>query len=85
MIALLLAASLNVADPDVVLGKARACNAGMLHTSGEPALLLRPEDRSVARARKLGDLPKAKGEYAVMRLVDGCMVAAPVRFAIQSK
>lgn len=30
--------------------------------------------------RKLGELPAAQGEYAVMRKVEGCMVAAPIGY-----
>lgn len=30
--------------------------------------------------RRLGDLPPALREYAVMRKVDGCMVAAPMGY-----
>lgn len=87
MIALLLAAGL--AAPAPVLGDAllppRACNAGMLQASVDPALLMRPQDWTSARPRKLGDLPRAKAEYAVLRLVDGCMVAAPARYTFRSK
>lgn len=37
------------------------------------------EDRRET-SRKLGDLPAAQGEYAVMRKVEGCMVAAPMGY-----
>jgi hypothetical protein len=84
MIALLLAASL--ATPAAApLVRQSGCNAGMLQTSTAPALLMRPRDWSQARARKLGELPRAKAEFAVMRLVDGCMVAAPAGYAFKSK
>ena len=56
----------------------RACNAGMLHTSADPALLMRPQDWASARPRKLGELPDSKHEYAVLRLVDGCMVPVTI-------
>jgi hypothetical protein len=46
---------------------------------------MRPQDWRAARPRKLGELPQAKGEYAVMRRVGGCMVAAPARFSFRSK
>jgi hypothetical protein len=83
MIALLLAASL--ATPAAApLVRQSGCNAGMLQTSTAPALLMRPRD-SQARARKLGELPRAKAEFAVVRLVDGCMVAAPAGYAFKSK
>jgi hypothetical protein len=58
----------------------RACNPGMLHTSADPALLMRPQDWNTARPRKLGDLPDAKHEYAVLRMIDGCMVPAPIGY-----
>lgn len=83
MIALVLAAGIAASDPADLLRGPRACNAGMLHASADPALLMRPQDWKAARPRKLGDLPRAKAEYAVMRRVDGCMVAAPARYAFQ--
>lgn len=85
MIVLLLAASLAASDPALALHDPRACNAGMLQTSADPALLMRPQDWRAARPRKLGELPQAKGEYAVIRRVGGCMVAAPLRFMLRSK
>lgn len=81
MIALLLAAGLAAPSNSVLLSP-RACNAGMLHTSADPALLMRPQDWPSATPRKLGELPRAKAEYAVMRLVAGCMVAAPARYRL---
>ncbi|CAN7502571.1 hypothetical protein LJR225_003569 [Phenylobacterium sp. LjRoot225] len=84
MIALLLAAGLAASDAPLIRSQA-ACNAGMLHTSVDPALLLRPQDWNTARPRKLGDLPRAKAEYAVVRLVEGCMVAAPARYTFRPK
>ncbi|CAN7178155.1 hypothetical protein LJR219_000334 [Phenylobacterium sp. LjRoot219] len=83
MIALLLAAGLAVAPPSSPLAPSRACPSGMAQAS-DPAMLMRPQDWPAARARKLGDLPRAKAEYAVMRLVDGCMVPAPARYRIPS-
>jgi hypothetical protein len=85
MIALLLAAGIAASDPADLLRGPRACDGGMLHTSADPALLMRPQDWRAARARKLGDLPPARAEYAVMRKVDGCMVAAPAGYAFRSK
>jgi hypothetical protein len=84
MIALLLAASL-AAPADSPLVAPRTCNDGMLQTSLDPALLMRPQDWNAARPRKLATLPRARAEYAVVRRVDGCMVAAPARYALQSK
>lgn len=85
MIALLLAAGLAASGPADLLHNPKACNGAMLHTSADPALLMRPQDWRAARPRKLGELPQAKAEYAVMRLVDGCMVAAPARYSFRSK
>jgi hypothetical protein len=84
MIALLLATSL-AAPADSPLVAPRACNDGMMQTSLDPALLMRPQDWNAARPRKLATLPRARAEYAVVRRVDGCMVAAPARYALQSK
>lgn len=85
MIALLLAAGLAASGPADLLRGPRACNGAMLHTSGDPALMMRPQDWRMARPQKLGDLPRARAEYTVMRLVDGCMVPAPARYSFQSK
>lgn len=82
MIALVLAAGLSVAPPSPHL-LPRACPSGMAHAA-DPAMLMRPQDWPHARARKLGELPKAKAEFAVMRLVDGCMVPVPAGFRIPS-
>lgn len=80
MIALVLAAGLAASDPADLLRGPRACNGGTLQASADPALLMRPQDWKTARPRKLGELPPAKAEYAVMRKVDGCMVPAPVGY-----
>ena len=77
MIALALAFELMAASP---LNPPRACNPGPLNAEAGSALLMRPQDWSAARPRKLGELPPSKGEYAVLRLVDGCMVAAPIGY-----
>jgi hypothetical protein len=84
MIALVLAAGLAASSNSILLPP-RACNAGMLQTSADPALLMRPQDWRSARPRKLGDLPPAKAEYAVVRMVGGCMVPAPARYSFRSK
>jgi hypothetical protein len=81
MIELLAAASIASADA-APFNRNRACNAGMLHASGQPALLLRPQDWPTAKVRKLSELPRAKAEFAVMRLVDGCIVAAPAAYRV---
>lgn len=81
MIALVLAAGLAASDPADLLRSPPACPSGLAHAS-DPISLMRPQDWSAARARKLGDLPKAKAEYAVMRKVNGCMTPAPVTFRV---
>lgn len=85
MIALLLAAGLAASDPADLLRAPRACDRVMHRASADPALLMRPQDWKTARPRKLGELPRAKAEYAVMRKVAGCMVPAPARYTFQSK
>lgn len=82
MIALVLAAGLAASDPADLLREHPACPFGLAHAS-DPASLMRPQDWTAARPRKLGDLPKAKAEYAVMRKVNGCMVPAPVAFRVK--
>jgi hypothetical protein len=79
MIALLVAAGLAASEPSAVLRQ--PCQAGMLHTA-DPALMLRPQDWRAVRPRKLGDLPPARAEYTVLRLVRGCMVAAPANWRV---
>lgn len=85
MIALLLAAGLASNDPGALLRDPQRCNAGMLQTSVDPTLMMRPQDWPTARPRKLGELPPARAEYTVMRKVDGCVVAVPARFNFQPK
>ena len=51
--------------------------SGMLHTQS-PALLWRPGDPG--KASPLGNLPPARAEYTVMRMVEGCAVPAPVGY-----
>jgi hypothetical protein len=75
MIALALAAGLLAQSP---LAPPRACDPATTRASGD--MLMRPQDWSAARPRKLGDLPDARHEYAVLRLVDGCMVPAPIGY-----
>jgi hypothetical protein len=63
-----------------------ACpSQGALQTSdpATPALLLRPQDRKTIRLRKLGDLPKANKEIAVLRSVDGCAVPVGIRYSVE--
>jgi hypothetical protein len=84
MIALVVAAGLAASDPADLLRGPHACPSGLAQAS-DPASLMRPQDWPAAHARKLGDLPKARAEYAVMRKVDGCMVAAPANYSFRSK
>ena len=46
-------------------------------------MLLRPQDRRDARARKLADLPKADKEIAVARTIGGCAVPVGVRYSVE--
>jgi hypothetical protein len=56
----------------------------MMVRSGEPALLLRPQDRRGDRgAQSLGSLPPAHLHLTVMRSVDGCAVSTVVRENVQ--
>ena len=66
MIALVLAAGLTVFSAPRGAPAAAACSRIIAQTSYAPALLMRPEDWAAARPRKLGDLPEAKHEYAVL-------------------
>lgn len=79
MIELMLAAAISTGDI-APLNRTSACERGLLHTSAKPATLMRPQDWPQAQVRRLGDLPKAKAEFAVVRRVDGCMVAAPAGY-----
>lgn len=44
----------------------------------ERAPTVKPLASSEGRAKRLGDLPPAHGEWAVARTVDGCPVATPI-------
>lgn len=81
MIALLLAAGLAASNPSSPFQGPPACPPGLQHAA-DPAMLMRPQDWPAARARKLGELPRAKAEFAVMRLVGGCMVPAPAGYRL---
>jgi len=84
MIALVLAAGLAASHPADPLRGPPACPSGLARASG-PISLMRPQDWPAAHARKLGDLPRARAEYAVMRRVNGCMVAAPANYGFRPK
>ncbi|MET3666733.1 hypothetical protein [Caulobacter sp. 1776] len=60
-----------------------SCNRfGMQHAQGAPAEAPGSVDalarRSSEKAKKLGEMPAAHGERAVLRVVDGCPVATPI-------
>lgn len=80
MIALVLAAGLSAASPTLTPGAAAACSRIVAQIAYAPALLMRPQDWAAARPRKLGELPDARREYAVMRTVGGCMLPAPIGY-----
>ncbi len=75
MIALLAAVTLGAGTP-TLLATSACASQGALQTSqpADPALLYRNDGR--VRPARLGDLPKANHEKAVMRTVNGC--AAPL-------
>ncbi len=58
------------------------CDSHAMQTSdiATPALLLRPQDRKDARAKKLTELPKANLEVAVERSVAGCVRPVIIRY-----
>src|SRR4051812_21581969 len=57
-----------------------ACRQEVTQASG--LSLLRPQDRSAVKARKLADLPKANLEIAVERRVGGCPAPVIVRYDV---
>lgn len=95
MIALLLAAQLSAATvtvPDIPMVQRRGfvtpptfCDTSRaLQTGyGTPALLLRPQDKAVVRARRLTDLPKANREDAVLRTIGGCPVPVAITYEVE--
>lgn len=80
MIALVFAAGMTIFSSPLNAATAAACSRIVAETSYGPALLMRPEDWAAARPRKLGELPDAKHEYAVLRTIGGCMVPAPIGY-----
>ena len=96
MIALLLAAQLSAATaavPDIPLVQRRRgvvapptlCDTSHALQTGyaAPALLMRPQDKVVASARRLTDLPKANREDAVMRTIAGCPVPVAIAYGVE--
>lgn len=82
MIVFLLVAATALLPNRLTLTAPVACepHAAMQTSLGDPALLLRPQDRAAAVVRRLADLPKANLEYAVERSVDGCSRPAVIRY-----
>ena len=76
MIALLLAAGTALLPNNLPVSPQTACKQQNL----TQASLLRPEDRAGAQVRRLGDMPKANLEKAVMRSVSGCVVPVVVKY-----
>ena len=70
----------SVVEPQVICP-----SQGAMQTSdpASPVLLLRPQDRKAIRLKKLGDLPKANKEIAVLRSVDGCAVPVGIRYSVE--
>ena len=96
MIAILLAAQLSASlasDPAASQAFTRSglpvhpevfCEpGGATRAAVSPSMLLRPQDRRDARARKLADLPKADKEIAVARTIGGCAVPVGVRYSVE--
>jgi hypothetical protein len=85
MIALLLAAAAAFLPNGPNREAPAVCRSqGALQTSyADPALLLRPQDRAAVTARKLGDLPKANLEIAVLRSVEGCANPIVVGYEVE--
>ncbi len=85
MIALILAAGTTflakglLVQPETVCKSPPAIQTSMV----DPALLLRPQDRLAIQMRRLGDLPKANLEIAVLRTVAGCAVPVGVKYEVE--
>ncbi|WP_299016496.1 hypothetical protein [uncultured Caulobacter sp.] len=65
------------------MGRIAKCRGyGVEHARGVAAESPRSTEilarRSSARARKLGEMPPAHGERAVLRTVDGCAISTPI-------
>ena len=61
-----------------------ACQDGRMETADpvDPALL-RPQDRARVKFRRLGDLPRANKEIAVLRQVRGCTAPVVVSIGVE--
>ena len=85
MIALLFAAGTALLPnhlpvrPDTVCNERHALQA----STADPAALLRPQDRAAGKFSRLGDLPRANKEVAVMRSVSGCTVPVAIRYEVE--
>ena len=86
MLAILAAVTL-AAGPPVILDarrpgpiEARACKPSGRYEVSDPALLYRHDGK--ARLTRLGDLPRANHEKAVLRTVDGCSAPLVVRYRV---
>ena len=85
MIALWLAAGTMFAADRLPVSTQTVCkDQPIVQTSAaEPALLLRPQDRAAVGLRRLGDLPKANKEVAVLRVVGGCVLPVGVSYGVE--
>ena len=86
MIALILAAgSAFLADRGPSVQPEALCKSppAIQTSTVDPVLLLRPQDRLAIQMRRLGDLPKASKEIAVMRTVAGCAVPVGVSYGVE--
>ena len=86
MIALILAAgTVFVADRVPSVQPEALCKSppAIQTSAADPILLLRPQDRLAIQMRRLGDLPKANKEVAVLRKVAGCAVPVGVSYGVE--
>ena len=82
MLAMLAAATLASAAPPPVAraDSAAACRANGRYEISDPALLYRHDGR--VKASRLGDLPKANHEKAVLRMIGPCANPMVVRYGV---
>ena len=85
MIALLIAAAATFAPNNLPVQPDSVCKnqMGLQTSAADPALLLRPQDRAAGKFSRLGDLPKANKEFALMRSVAGCNVPVGISYGVE--
>lgn len=88
MLAILAAATvISAAEPPVIVDArrpaprvARVCKPSGRFEVSDPALLYRHDGK--AKAFRLGDLPRANHERAVLRTIDGCSAPLVVQYRV---